>query len=141
MYPALSGLTVGEPLYTLFAGTMFESPIHITFLGIPVILMNYASSVIPIILAAYFGARVEQSLKKVIPDVVKTFVLPFLTLLIVVPVTFSLLGQSRRGQGSFRTGDALGLSCKPVSSGCFTWCFLASACYIRSSLGRCSDWL
>ena len=67
-----------EPLYTLFAGTMFESPIHITFLGIPVILMNYASSVIPIILASYFGAKVEQALKKVIPDVVKTFLVPFL---------------------------------------------------------------
>ena len=68
----------GEPLYTLFAGTMFESPIYITFLGIPVILMNYASSVIPIIIAAYFGAKVEKSLRKIIPDVVKTFLVPFL---------------------------------------------------------------
>lgn len=101
MYPALSGLKASEPLYTLFAGTMFESPIHITFLGIPVILMNYASSVIPIILAAYFGARVEQSLKKVIPDVVKTFVLPFLTLLIVVPVTFLVIGPIATWAGQF----------------------------------------
>ncbi|PGD50509.1 PTS beta-glucoside transporter subunit IIABC [Bacillus toyonensis] len=101
VYPALSGLKASEPLYTLFAGTMFESPIHITFLGIPVILMNYASSVIPIILATYFGAKVEKSLKKVIPDVVKTFVLPFLTLLIVVPVTFLVIGPIATWAGQF----------------------------------------
>ncbi len=63
--------------------------------------MNYASSVIPIILASYFGAKVEKSLKKVIPDVVKTFVLPFLTLLIVVPVTFLVIGPIATWAGQF----------------------------------------
>lgn len=92
VYPALAGLTAGKPMYTLFAGTMFESPIHITFLGIPVILMSYASSVIPIILATFFAAKVEKGLKNIIPDVVKTFLVPFFTLLIVVPVTFIVIG-------------------------------------------------
>ncbi|MGE7851193.1 beta-glucoside-specific PTS transporter subunit IIABC [Bacillus paramycoides] len=101
VYPALSGLKASEPLFTLFAGTMFESPIHITFLGIPVILMSYASSVIPIILAAYFGAKVERSLKKAIPDVVKTFLVPFFTLLIVVPVTFLVIGPIATWAGQF----------------------------------------
>lgn len=92
VYPALTGLSGGEPLYTLFAGTLFESPIHITFLGIPVILMSYSSSVIPIIIAAYFGAKVEAFFKKIIPSVVRTFLTPFFTILIVVPVTFLLIG-------------------------------------------------
>jgi len=92
VYPTLSGLTAGEPLYTLFAGTMFESPIYITFLGVPVILMSYASSVIPIILSAYFAAVVEKRLRKMIPDVVKTFIVPMFTLLIVVPLTFIIIG-------------------------------------------------
>lgn len=92
VYPTLSGLTAGEPLYTLFTGTMFESPIHITFLGIPVILMSYSSSVIPVIIAAYFGAKLENGLKKVIPDVVKTFLVPFFTLLIAIPITFMVIG-------------------------------------------------
>ncbi|MEQ6354474.1 beta-glucoside-specific PTS transporter subunit IIABC [Lysinibacillus sp. M3] len=90
--PALSDLTDGEPLYTLFAGTIIESPIYLTFLGMPVILMTYASSVIPIILAAYFGAKVENGFKKVIPDVVKMFLVPFFTLLVVVPITFMVIG-------------------------------------------------
>jgi PTS system beta-glucosides-specific IIC component len=100
VYPTLSGLTAGEPLYTLFAGTMFESPIYITFLGVPVILMSYASSVIPVILAAYFAAVVEKRLRKIIPDVVKAFLVPMLTLLIVVPLTFIIIGPISTWAGS-----------------------------------------
>ncbi|GAA0489789.1 beta-glucoside-specific PTS transporter subunit IIABC [Alkalibacterium indicireducens] len=92
VYPALSGLTDGEVLYTLFAGTLFESPVYITFLGIPVILMTYSSSVIPVILATFLASKAEKMLKKVIPDVVKTFLIPFFTILIIVPLTFLFIG-------------------------------------------------
>ncbi|ALS74925.1 PTS beta-glucoside transporter subunit EIIBCA [Planococcus rifietoensis] len=92
VYPTLSTVTAGDPLYTLFSGTLFESPVYITFLGIPVILMSYASSVIPIIIASAIGAKVEKMFTKITPDVVKTFIVPFATLLVVVPVTFLLIG-------------------------------------------------
>lgn len=92
VYPTLSTLTAGDPLYTVFAGTMFESPIHITFFGVPVILMTYSTSVIPIIIAAFFAAKLEKFLKTVIPDVIKMFIVPLLTLLIIVPLTFILIG-------------------------------------------------
>lgn len=92
VYPTLSGLTAGEPLYTLFVGTIIESPVFIEFLGVPVILMSYASSVIPIILSILFASKVEKGLKKLIPDVVKTFLIPFFTLLVVVPLTFIIIG-------------------------------------------------
>ncbi|MFC0562114.1 beta-glucoside-specific PTS transporter subunit IIABC [Halalkalibacter alkalisediminis] len=92
VYPAVDTLMTGDPLYVLFAGTMFESPVHVTFFGIPVILMSYASSVIPVILATYFGAKIENGFKKVIPDVVKTFLVPFFTLLVLVPLTFIIIG-------------------------------------------------
>lgn len=100
VYPTLSTLTAGEPLYTVFAGTMFESPIFVTFLGIPVILMSYSSSVIPIIISAFFAAKVEKWLKTVIPDVIKAFVVPMLTLLIVVPLTFIAIGPVATWAGS-----------------------------------------
>src|SRR5690606_32394409 len=94
VYPALdpSGFTGGEPLYTLFAGTVFESPVYIEFLGIPVILMTYSMSVIPIIISTFFAARLEKFFTKVIPDVVKTFLVPMLTILIIVPLTFIVIG-------------------------------------------------
>lgn len=92
VYPTLTTLTTGTPITTLFSGSVFQSPVYITFLGVPVILMSYASSVIPIILAAYFGAKLEKFFRKVIPDVVKTFLVPFFTLLIAVPITFLVIG-------------------------------------------------
>ncbi|MCB2359536.1 beta-glucoside-specific PTS transporter subunit IIABC [Clostridium estertheticum] len=92
VYPTLTTLSTGTPLYTLFAGSVISSPVYITFLGIPVILMSYSSSVIPIILATYVGAKIEKCFKKLIPDVVKMFLVPFCTLLIIVPLTLIVIG-------------------------------------------------
>lgn len=120
VYPTLSGLTVGEPLYTLFAGTLFESPVFITFLGIPVILMTYSSSVIPIILAAFFASKVEKGFKKIIPDVVKTFIVPFATLLVVVPLTFIIIGPVATWAGQLLGQATLGIySLSPIITGLF----------------------
>ncbi|WP_017471335.1 beta-glucoside-specific PTS transporter subunit IIABC [Amphibacillus jilinensis] len=93
VYPSLEGIPqAGDPLYTLFAGTMFESPVYIEFFGIPVILMTYSMSVIPIIVSAFFAAKVENFFKKIVPDVVKMFLVPMFTLLIIVPLTFIVIG-------------------------------------------------
>ncbi|MDS0524284.1 beta-glucoside-specific PTS transporter subunit IIABC [Clostridium sp. SHJSY1] len=94
VYPTLSGLTAApnQPLYTLFAGTLIESPVYVTFLGIPVILMSYSSSVIPIIISTFVGSKIEKIFKNIIPDVVKTFLVPLFTLLITVPLSFIVIG-------------------------------------------------
>ncbi|NRD76795.1 PTS glucose transporter subunit IIA [Bacillus sp. BRMEA1] len=124
VYPTLSGLTAGKPLYTLFAGTMFQSPIHITFLGIPVILMTYSSSVIPIVIAAWVGSKIEKWFTKVIPDVVKTFLVPFFTLLVAVPLTFIVIGPVATWAGQLLgqlTLWLVGLS--PIIAGIFLGAF------------------
>lgn len=93
VYPALASVTSNsEPLYTLFSGTIFESPIYIAFLGIPVILMSYSSSVIPIIVSTFFGAKLEKKLTQIIPAVLRSFLVPFLTVLVMVPLTFIVIG-------------------------------------------------
>lgn len=118
VYPTLTGLTVGEPLYTLFSGTIIESPVFIEFLGIPVILMPYASTVIPIILAIFLASKVEKGLKKIIPDVVKTFLIPFFTLLVVVPLTFIIIGPIATWAGSFVGAGTLAVyNLSPVIAG------------------------
>lgn len=118
VYPALSGLTAGEPLYTLFAGSIIESSIFIEFLGIPVILMSYASSVIPIIVAIFLASKVEKGLKKLIPDVVKTFLVPFFTLLIVVPLTFIIIGPIATWAGSLLGAGTLAIyNISPIAAG------------------------
>ncbi len=92
VHPSLPGIKAGEAIMTLFSGTMFESPVQITFLGIPVILMSYTSSVIPIILATYFASKLEKAFAKIVPAVVKSFGVPFLTLIVIVPLTFLIIG-------------------------------------------------
>ncbi|MGG4218655.1 beta-glucoside-specific PTS transporter subunit IIABC [Paenibacillus jamilae] len=93
VYPTFSTITAsGKPLYTLFSGTIFESPVYITFLGIPVILMSYASTVLPIIVSTYVGSKIENFFKKVIPSVVRTFLVPFFTLLVIVPLALIVIG-------------------------------------------------
>lgn len=107
VHPTLATLTTGEVSNVLFKGTLFESPIHITFLGIPVIMMSYASSVIPIILSTFVASKVEKGLKKIIPDVVKTFVVPFFTIVIMVPLTFLVIGPISTWAGSLLGGATL----------------------------------
>ena len=83
-----------ELITTLFVESKFPMAVYTTFLGIPVTwpAAGYASSVIPIILAVYVAGKVEGFFKKVVPDVVKLFVVPLLTLVIAAPLTFLIVG-------------------------------------------------
>ena len=66
-----------------------------TVLGIPMILPstgNYTSTVLPVIISVVTAAYIERKLKKVIPTVIKSFMVPFLTLVIIIPLTFLILG-------------------------------------------------
>lgn len=82
----------GEPLFKVFGGTMFESPIYMTLLGIPVIAMNYTSTVVPVILITYIASKFEKLFEKVIPDVIKTFFVPMLVVLVSLPIGFIAVG-------------------------------------------------
>ena len=82
----------GDALYTLFSGTIFQTDVYVEFLGIPVLLMNYASSVIPVILTCYFAAKIEKFFAKRISDLFKTFAVPALTLLISIILAFLIIG-------------------------------------------------
>ncbi|MGH1646512.1 beta-glucoside-specific PTS transporter subunit IIABC [Enterococcus gilvus] len=96
-YPAiqLSTLTGGgdvQPLYTLFSGSMFESPVYMTFMGLPFVANDYTSSVIPSILIVWMASKLQRPLRKVIPEVIQNFFVPFLLLLIALPIGFLVIG-------------------------------------------------
>lgn len=87
-----TGMAIGASLvYPTMAGLAGQT---VDFFGIPVMMpaSGYASTVVPIIIAIFLASKVEKLLKKIVPDVIKTFVVPFFTLLIVVPVTFMAIG-------------------------------------------------
>ena len=94
-YPGIQASSVSagkDAIFTLFDGTMFASPVYIDFFGIPVISMDYTGTVIPVILAVYFAAKCEKLFNEFIPDLVKFFFVPMLTLLVALPVAFIVIG-------------------------------------------------
>ncbi len=94
-YPGIQAGTLSagiEPLYNILDGTMFSSPVYIDFFGIPVISVDYTGTVIPVILAVWFASKCEKLFNKYIPDLVKFFFVPMLTLLITIPVSVLFLG-------------------------------------------------
>ncbi len=94
-YPAIQSSAVSagvDPLYTILDGTMFASPVYIDFFGIPVISVDYTGTVIPVILAVWFASKCEKLFNKFVPDLVKFFFVPMLTLLVTLPVSILFLG-------------------------------------------------
>ncbi len=94
VYPAMVAFKDAEAIGSVFAGTPFEMSYSTTFFGIPVIMPSsgYTSSVVPIILAILVGVRLEKWLKKVIPDVIKTFIVPVVVFAVMLPLTYLVIG-------------------------------------------------
>lgn len=63
-----------------------------TFFGLPVLLQNYTSSVIPIILGVWVMSYLEKFFNKHIHESVRNFITPMLALVIMVPLTLMTLG-------------------------------------------------
>ncbi|GAA5417311.1 PTS system beta-glucoside-specific EIIBCA component [Paraliobacillus ryukyuensis] len=78
LHPDLTALfTAGEP---------------ISFIGLPVTIATYSSTVIPILLAMWITSYVEKFVDKITPTALKLIVVPTLTLLIIVPITLITVG-------------------------------------------------
>lgn len=94
LHPALSASMQNDVLYTLFEGTPFASDIYSTVFGLPVILPSngYFSAIIPIIVAVWLGSRLEKWFKKRIPSTVNSFLTPFFTIIIAVPIALMVVG-------------------------------------------------
>ena len=64
------------------------------FLGIPVVLMQYTSTVMPAILGIFFYSFVERFLKKYIRENMQLVFVPLLSLVITVPLTLMVFGPA-----------------------------------------------
>ena len=64
------------------------------FLGLPVVIPTggYVSTVMPIIFSVWLGSYVEKLFKKIIPAMVRTFLVPFFTLLITYVLSLLIIG-------------------------------------------------
>lgn len=66
---------------------------NLHFFGLPVIIgSGYLSTVLPIILAVAVQAPVERFFKKISPDFLSIILVPLLTITVMVPLTFIVIG-------------------------------------------------
>ncbi|MFE2283809.1 beta-glucoside-specific PTS transporter subunit IIABC [Streptomyces sp. NPDC059443] len=94
-------------------GAMNEAGDPVSFFGIPMVMVAYASSVIPVILAVYVQGFVERGLDKALPSSIRNFITPMLTIAVMVPLTLLTIGPASdwAGQGaSSLIGWLFGLS-------------------------------
>ncbi|AIQ31591.1 PTS beta-glucoside transporter subunit IIABC [Paenibacillus sp. FSL P4-0081] len=63
-----------------------------SFLGIPVVLMDYSSTVFPVFVSIWIFSYVEKYLKKIIHKELQTFMVPLLSLVILVPLAAIVFG-------------------------------------------------
>ncbi|WP_211880708.1 beta-glucoside-specific PTS transporter subunit IIABC [Pseudarthrobacter albicanus] len=64
----------------------------VQFAGIPLVIMSYTSSVIPIIVAVWLQGYLERFLLKFLPSAIRNFMTPLLTMAIMVPLTLMTVG-------------------------------------------------
>jgi PTS system beta-glucosides-specific IIC component len=108
-FPLVLGYTAGKkfggsPFLTMAIGGALTHPLITQafeaasqperFLGIPVTFINYSSSVIPIIFAAWASCWLEKRCNKVFPAAMKNFFTPLVCLGVVVPLTFLVIGPA-----------------------------------------------
>jgi len=94
-YPAIQGSALSnnsQVITMLFSGTMFESPVYMKFLGVPIISIDYVGSVLPVIFTVYFASKCQKFFEKIVPELVRFFFAPMLTFLVSLPIAFIIIG-------------------------------------------------
>lgn len=75
-------------------GQMLAAGKTVDFVGINVLLSDYAGSVLPIILTVWLMSWVERFAEKVSPSIIKFFIKPMLILLITAPLALVVVGPA-----------------------------------------------
>lgn len=65
-----------------------------SFAGIPVLLMDYTYSLIPVVLAVWMQSYLERLLNRVLPALIRSFARPLLTVAIMVPLVLMTVGPA-----------------------------------------------
>lgn len=86
------GMFVGATLVYPNITSLYSSGEAVTFIGIPVKLINYPQTVLPVLFGCLLLAWVDKLWKRVIPKVVANIFVPLLDLLITIPITLIAIG-------------------------------------------------
>lgn len=75
-----------------WAALIAEGTATYSFMGIPFTVVNYSSSVLPMVFAIWFASYVEKYTDRFVPGALKIILVPCLTMLIAAPVALITIG-------------------------------------------------
>ena len=92
--PYISALIGAALLHPNFLALMGNSGNGVTtsFFGIPAVLMDYNSTVVPIILSIWAFSYLYKWLDKNVPETLKLVIVPLVSLIVMVPLTVIVIG-------------------------------------------------
>ena len=107
-FPVIIGYTAakklnGSPILGMFLGAILIHPTFVnlategtpfTVFGIPCSVQSYTATIIPIFLSVWVLSYVEKFFNKVVPSMLKIVFAPFLTILVMLPITLCVLGPA-----------------------------------------------
>lgn len=88
---AIIGACLLHPDFLALMGTTGNGTTT-TFFGIPIVLMDYNSTVVPAILAIWAYSYLYKFLDRHIPETLKLVLLPFASLIVMVPLVMMIIG-------------------------------------------------
>ncbi len=88
VYPTLVALMGGDPLYTLGTGTVLESNVYGDIFGIPLIMQNYSSTILPAIFIVWIASKVHKFLSGALPALVSSFFSNIVAQIILALINF-----------------------------------------------------
>ncbi len=110
---------------------ILENGQNLNFFGLTMPATVYHSSVIPVLLAVGLLHFVEKPCDKYIPEAVRGFLKPIVSMLIVLPVTFLLFGRIGAWIGDFLTAIFFKLfDLSPVAAGIFMGFFIQPMVFV-----------
>lgn len=92
-------------------------PLYVNLLGINIPLVGYQGSIIPAIVAGLLVAKIEKSLRKVVPQMIDLVVTPFLTLTVTIFLMLFILGPITHQMEVYVTSFILMLIEAPLGIG------------------------
>ena len=102
------GAILMHPTFMNMIAVAKESQTGLEVFGLPVSLVSYSSSVIPIILAIWFMSYVESITDRYMPKSIRIFMTPLITMLVVGIATLVAIGPLGNICGQL-LGDAIGM--------------------------------
>lgn len=108
--PVLGILLGGIMLHPTYTAMAAEGVQNFTVFGIPTMVLNYGSTVLPIILSVWVMSYVEKFFNRILPNAIRGVFAPAFTILVMLPVCLSILGPAGAFLGNYIVNGLLAFS-------------------------------